>query len=198
MYQHHDLERNEMFVLDSPYAVKNWRPLVHPLLCIPHLMIISLLQQVVNLLILFNWLHVLFVGRLNPGLYAFVAGFERYRVRSGAFLFGFSEKYPPFDFNLFPDDNDAYPPVRLNPPHVPEQTPRTALLNLFLAIPHYVVYILISISAIAVLIIAWFAVLFTGKWPQDMRDFIVRVVRYGYRIWVYVMMVDTRYPKFGI
>jgi len=54
------------------------------------------------------------------------------------------------------------------------------------------------IGAVVVAIIGWFAVLFTGKWPQGMRGFLVRVSNYYYRVWTYVTMVENKYPKFGL
>jgi hypothetical protein len=73
-----------------------------------------------------------------------------------------------------------------------------AALNFFLAIPHYIVLAVLAIAAFVVAVIAWFAVLLTGAWPQAMRDFLVKVGNYYLRVWVYVAMVETKYPRFGI
>jgi len=127
-----------------------------------------------------------------------VVMYERYNARASGFLVGYSEIYPPFDFGTTSADNDAYPPVRLTLPAVPESVPRSAALNLFKAIPHYIVLAIFFIGAAVVAIIAWFAVLFTGKWPQGMRAFLVRVSNYYYRVWAYVTMVENDYPKFGL
>ena len=94
-------------------------------------------------------------------------------------------------------DNGAYPPVRVNLPAPAEATSRKVLLNWLLAIPHYIVIMIYGIGAMVVLIIGWFAVLFTGRWPQGMRDFLVRFGNYYLRVWVYVAMVETTYPRFG-
>ena len=69
---------------------------------------------------------------------------------------------------------------------------------MFLAIPHYIVLVVFGIGAFVLAIIGWFAVLFTGAWPQGMRDWLVRLTNYYYRVWSYVVMVDTTYPKFGL
>jgi len=47
-------------------------------------------------------------------------------------------------------------------------------------------------------VIGWFAVLFTGAWPQVMSAFLVRVSNYQYRIWAYVTVVDNAYPVLGV
>jgi len=117
---------------------------------------------------------------------------------AGGFLVGYSETYPPFDFDMGNADNGAYPPVRLALPEVPTTVPRSAALNVFKAIPHYFVLIVYFLGAAVVALIAWFAVLFTGAWPQGMRDFLVRVSNYYYRVWTYVTMIENDYPKFGL
>ena len=81
---------------------------------------------------------------------------------------------------------------------MPESVPRSAALNLLKAIPHYIVLIVFFVGAVVVAVIGWFAVLFTGRWPQGMRAFLVRVRNYYYRIWTYVTMVDNVYPPFGL
>ncbi len=189
---------DDMYTLDSPYGVANWRPLVHWLMYIPHGIVVYALRMLRQVAFVVNWLHLLFTGRLNPGLWAAQAGCMRYEARSDAFLLGFSEQYAPFDFNFSPADNGAYPPLALNLPDVPERTPRRALLNFLLAIPHYIVVMLIAIGAFVVVVLAWFAVLFTGRWPKGMRNFLVDFANYWYRIEIYVNMVSTGYPRFGL
>ena len=185
-------------VVDSPYQLARWRPLVNWVLYIPHAIIVSALQTLSRVVFFVYWLMLIFTGKLHPGMYGVMAMYERYSARASGFLIGYSETYPPFDFSTDTADNDEYPPVRLNLPSVPESVPRSAALNLFKAIPHYVVMIVYFIGAAVVAIIGWFAVLFTGAWPVGMRDFLVRVSNYYYRVWTYVVMVENDYPKFGL
>jgi hypothetical protein len=188
----------EMYVVDSPYEVANWRPLVNWVLVIPHAIIVGALQYVAGVVFLVYWVALIVTGRLYPGMYGFMAMYERYSLRTSSFLLGFTETYPPFDFQMGPSDNGALPPIRVNVPATPQLTPRTAAFNVFLAIPHYVVLFVFGIGAAVIAIIGWFAVLFTGRWPQGWRDFLVRFDNYWLRIWVYVTMVDTTYPRFGL
>jgi hypothetical protein len=124
--------------------------------------------------------------------------YERYNARAGGFLVGYSEVYPPYDFAMEEADNDAYPPVRLTLPSVPDTVLRSAALNVLKAIPLYVVLFVYIIGAFAVAVVGWFAVLFTGAWPQGMRAFLVRVSNYQFRLWTYVTMVDNDYPPFSL
>lgn len=184
-------------VVDSPHELANWRPLVNWVLYIPHAIILYALQILARVVFLVYWLMLVFTGKLHPGLYGVMAMYERYNARAGGFLIGYSETYPLFAFSTDTADDNAYPAVRLTLPAVPPSVPRSAALNVLKAIPHYVVLMVYFVGAAVVALIAWFAVLFTGAWPQGMRAFLVRVSNYQYRVWTYVTMVENDYPKFG-
>jgi Domain of unknown function (DUF4389) len=193
------IERHHSYlVVESPYELARWRPLVNWVLYIPHAIILNALQVLARAVFFVYWLMLIFTGKLHPGLFGVMAMYERYNARASGFLVGYSELYPPFDFNNNTADNNAYPPVRLELPAVPQSVPRSAALNVFKAIPHFVVLIVYFIGAAAVAVIGWFAVLFTGAWPRGMRGFLVRVANYYFRVWTYVTMVDNGYPKFGL
>ena len=191
-------QRPSYLVVDSPYELPRWRPLVNWVLYIPHVIILYALQILARAVFLIYWLVLIFTGRLNSGLYSMMAMYERYNARASGFLVGWSQTYAPFEFTTDPSDNNSYPAVRLNLPAVPESVPRSAALNVLKAIPHYILLMIYFVGAAVVAIISWFAVLFTGVWPQGMRAFLVRVSNYQYRIWAYVTMVDNDYPKFGL
>lgn len=190
--------RQPYLVVDSPYQIARWRPLVNWVLYVPHAIIIYGLQILARVVFFVYWLMFLFTGTLHPGMYNIMVMYERYNARAGGFLVGWSEIYPPFDFANSPDDNGAYPAIRLTLPTVPESVPRSAALNVFKAIPQYIVLMVYLVGAAVVAVIAWFAVLFTGSWPQGMRAYLVRVDNYMFRLFTYVTMVDNTYPPFGL
>lgn len=192
------MDRQPYLVVDSPLKVARWRPLVQWVLYIPHGIISSALQTLSQVVFLIYWLMLVFTGKLHSGLYSMMVLYERYNARASGFLVGYSEVYPPFDFSTAGADNNAYPPVRLNLPPVPASVPRSAALNVFKAIPLFLVMIVYFVGAAAVAIVGWFAVLFTGAWPAGMRAFLVRVSNFYYRVWTYVAMVDTTYPPFAL
>lgn len=73
------------------------------------------------------------------------------------------------------------------------------LVKWLLAIPHYVVLILISIAALIVVIIAWFAILFTARYPRGLFAFVVGVQRWWLRVYGYAFILTTdRYPPFRL
>ncbi len=55
-----------------------------------------------------------------------------------------------------------------------------------------------AVGAIAAIVVAWFAVLFTGSWPRGLRNYLVNANNYYYRVWLYATMVETQYPRFGL
>ena len=71
------------------------------------------------------------------------------------------------------------------------------LVKWLLAIPHYVALIFLGIAAIVVVIAAWFVILFTGRYPRGMFDFVQGVARWGNRVTAYAfVLVTDKYPPF--
>lgn len=68
-----------------------------------------------------------------------------------------------------------------------------------MAIPHYLVLVALGIGAIVVWVIAWFAILFTGRYPRALFDYMVGVGRWGLRVQAYAfLLVTDRYPPFTL
>ncbi len=73
------------------------------------------------------------------------------------------------------------------------------LIKWFLAIPHYIVLFFLAIAVFVCWIIAWFAILFTGRYPKDLFDFVVGVSRWCLRVVAYAFLLTTdRYPPFRL
>ena len=73
------------------------------------------------------------------------------------------------------------------------------LVKWFLAIPHYIVLIFLGLAAIVCVIFAWFAILFTGRYPRGLFDFIVGVMRWANRVTAYAfVLVTDQYPPFRL
>jgi len=184
--------------VDSPYELARWRAFFQWVLYIPHGIMVAAMGNLSIAVAVLHWLVVLFTGRVNKDLYDINAMILRYETRTNLYLFGFSDRYPRFAFSMGESDDGAYPPVGVELPAAPESVSRVKVFNVILAIPHYIWIGLVGIAAMVVLVIAWFAVIFTGAWPSGMRDFIVRFSGYYSRVWAYVMMVDNKYPSFSL
>ncbi len=73
------------------------------------------------------------------------------------------------------------------------------LVKWFLAIPHYIVLAFLNIAMVVVVIIAWFAILFTGHYPRGMFDFVEGVIRWNNRVLAYALLLVTdQYPPFRL
>ena len=73
------------------------------------------------------------------------------------------------------------------------------LVKWLLAIPHYIVLFFLWIAAVVVVIVAWFAILFTGRYPRGAFDFVVGVARWQARVAAYAtLLVTDRYPPFSL
>jgi hypothetical protein len=73
------------------------------------------------------------------------------------------------------------------------------LVKWLLAIPHYIVLLFLDIAALVVVIVAWFAILFTGRYPRGLFDFVEGVIRWHNRVIAYALVLVTdRYPPFRL
>ena len=73
------------------------------------------------------------------------------------------------------------------------------LVKWFLAIPHYIVLFFLTIASVVAVVIAWFAILFTGRYPRGLFDFVEGSIRWGQRVVGYsILMVTDRYPPFSL
>src|SRR4030095_14876142 len=81
----------------------------------------------------------------------------------------------------------------------PGGTPFLPLVKWLLAIPHYVVLFFLWIATLVVVIVVWFAILFTGRYPRGMFDFVEGVIRWHNRVIAYAgVLVTDRYPPFRL
>ena len=73
------------------------------------------------------------------------------------------------------------------------------LVKWLLAIPHYIVLVFLFIAAFFCEVIAWFAILFTGRYPRGLFDFVLGVQRWGLRVGAYMwLLITDRYPPFSL
>ena len=92
----------------------------------------------------------------------------------------------------------AYP-VRLEGRLDPQLSRWLWLVKWFLAIPHYIILAFLIFAAYIVMIVAWFAILFTGRYPRGIFTFVEGVIRWQNRVFAYaVILVTDRYPPFRL
>jgi hypothetical protein len=119
--------------------------------------------------------------------------FQRFSNRIGVYLLLMDDRYPSTDEEQGVHLAYAYPDVKAD---LGRGMP---LVKWFLAIPHYVVLFFLTIGAIFAAIVAWFAILFTGRYPRGLFDFVEGVLRWHNRVVGYgFALVTDRYPPFRL
>ena len=118
-------------------------------------------------------------------------GLTHFGLRVWTYLALLRDEYPSTD-----EAQNVY--VEIPYPDAPRELNRwLPLVKWFLAIPHYVILAFLCVGAIVAVIIAWFAILFTGRYPRALFDFVVGVYRWCLRVAAYAFLLTTdRYPPF--
>lgn len=184
---------------DPPEKIANWRPLVAWLFAIPHLIILNVLGSVSQVIGVISWFVILFTGALPEGLANVQVMYMRYAVRTYTYAGFMREEYPPFSFNTVVADPGDDPRVRVDvQPRLTDRNRVTVAFRIILLIPQVIVLAFLFIAVWVVFVIAFFAVLFTGKWPVGMRDFVIKVMKWGLRVQSYGLLLNDEYPPFAL
>jgi hypothetical protein len=187
------------FTFDPPEKIANWRPLVNWLLAIPHYVILYVLRLVSNVVAVISWFVILFTGALPEGLANVQVMYFRYSVRISTYVAFMREEYPPFGFQTTASDPGDDPRVRVDiQPQLTDRNRLTAFFRIILAIPQIIVLAVLLLAAGVVTFVALFAVLFTGRWPVGMRDFVIKVQRWSLRVQAYTALLTDVYPPFAL
>ena len=117
----------------------------------------------------------------------------RFANRVSAYLLLLDDRYPS-------TDEQQYVRLEFEYPDVPRDLNRwLPLVKWFLAIPHYLVLLFLDLGVLLAVIGAWFAILFTGRYPRAIFDFVVGVMRWTNRVSLYAfLLVTDRYPPFRL
>src|SRR5439155_15336924 len=117
----------------------------------------------------------------------------RFSNRVGVYLALMTDRYPSTDEQQSVHLDFPYPDARQG---LNRWLPR---VKWFLAIPHYVVLFFLYIAALVMEIVAWFAILFTGRYPRGIFDFVEGVIRWHNRVLGYAFLLITdEYPPFRL
>ena len=189
--------------LTQPPARGWW--LIKWLLVIPHFVVLAFLAIPFVVLTVIAFFAVLFTARYPRGLFDFNVGFLRWGWRVGFYSYSAlgTDRYPPFTLKSadYPADLEVAYPERLS---------RGLVLIKWwlLAIPHYIVVLFFQgglgprfLPVGLVLILAIFgavALLFTGRYPQDIFRLVVGMNRWYFRVIAYAALMTDKYPPFRL
>ena len=118
----------------------------------------------------------------------------RFQTRVGIYAFGLmDDRYPSTDEHQSVHLDYPYPAVER------DLNRWLPLVKWLLAIPHYILLVFLWIAAVVSVVIAWFAILFTGRYPRGLFDFVLGVLRWSNRVVGYAfILVTDEYPPFRL
>jgi hypothetical protein len=138
-------------------------------------------------------LMILFQQRYPRWWFDFARELTRFGARVGAYVALLTDKYPSTVEEQAVHLDVDYPEVKT------DLNRWYPLFKWLLAIPHYIILAFLAVGAFFAVIFAWFAILFTGKYPKGLFDFVVGVGRWNLRVAAYAfLLVTDRYPPFSL
>ena len=148
---------------------------------------------IVGSLFLVTLLLILFRKRYPRWWFDFALALNRFSLRISAYLALITDRYPSTE-----DEQNIH--LDLDYPNAQTDLKRgMPLVKWFLAIPHYVILFFLWIAVLFVVVISWFAIIFTGRYPRGLFDFVVGVMRWTWRVQAYALLLATdKYPPFEL
>jgi hypothetical protein len=146
-----------------------------------------------GLLVLAPLLMILFRQKYPRWWFDWNLELQRFANRVGIFLALMDDRYPATDDRQSVHLDYTYPDAQR------DLNRWLPLVKWFLAIPHYIVLFFLDVAVIVVVIVAWFAILFTGRYPRGIFDFVEGVIRWHNRVIAYAFVLITdKYPPFSL
>ena len=179
------------FHVAYPESSGRWLILARWLLAVPHYVVLCFLSLIVGLASCAAFFTILFAKTYPDELYRVVVGVHRWGANVAAYVL-FLDRYPPFSMSA-----GRYDAVTLTV----EQSEYSRWLVLgkwLLVLPHLFILSVLSVVAIVATGILVFGVLFTGRYPRGLFEFIVGVARWHTRVNAYASLLVDRYPPFSL
>lgn len=144
-------------------------------------------------LFLATMLMIVFRVRYPRWWFDFARELTRFGARVGAYLVLLTDRYP-----STVEEQSVH--LEIDYPDVESDLNRwLPLVKWLLAIPHYIVLLVLWLIAVLAVVIAWFAIVFTGRYPRGLFDYVVGVGRWSLRVQAYAfLLVTDRYPPFSL
>ena len=173
--------------VDYPEQQSRWKALLRLPLSIPVLIFASLLQGGVALAI---WAAILVRGRIPHWLFDFQVALNRWQVRAVSYLLLLTDEYPPFEGDYAIRYDVQY--------HERLSRWRLVIWKFITSIPHFFVVAILTLTLVVVAPIGWFAILFTGSFPQGLHGYVVGILRWQARVQAYVLSLTDEFPPFSL
>ncbi len=161
---------------------------------LPHVILISLYSVYVGVMIIYGFFSALLTEKYPKPVFDAIVGYMRWSLRINASLENLVDGYPPFGPNAKWDKVDLlikYPEIITR-----KRLLYSFFVSFFILMPHWFVLYVRSLAGLIISYITFFAVLFTGKYPQELHEFMVGNLRYQTRIYFYSLALYFKYPEF--
>jgi hypothetical protein len=180
------------FDVEYPEELSRWLIFVKWLLAIPHFIVLYGLLIAAEVIAFVAWFAILITGRYPRELFDFVVNVLRWNANVNAYVGLMRDEYPPFSWS------PGRYPVTFEVAY-PERLSRLLIfVKWLLVFPHLIVLSFLGIAALVAYVIAWFAILFTTRFPRGMFDFLVGVQRWQFRVNAYLFLLRDEYPPFRL
>lgn len=161
---------------------------------IPWQIVAALYGFVAQFAAFFAWFAIVFTGRYPQGLYNFNAGFLRMASRVNGFSYLLTDEYAPFNG----EENPAYP-IRIGvAPPLDQYSRLKTFFRLIVGIPVMILAWVQGLILGVVTLIAWFAILFTGKFPEGLFGPARSAAAYLARAGAYFLLLTEDWPPFSL
>lgn len=162
---------------------------------IPHAFCLFFLGIWSLILVFLTWWVILFTGKYPRGFFDYQVKLMRWNLRVMARLLNLVDDYPAFGLNA--QDDKTFFDVAYPDAYSRGQLLLITFFGWLMIIPHAFCIFFVAIGALFVNFIAWWAVLFTGKYPSGLHEYMVKYLRWAYRINLYFSFMTRSYPKFN-
>ncbi len=183
--------------VSTPEKLANWRAIAQWILAIPHLIIAGAMESLAAAIAVVSWFAILFTGRLPAGLANLQVMILRYTTRAELYAGFLYEEYPPFEFAMATVEPGGSPVQLTVRPALEHRNRLTVGLRIFWIIPALLYAFVIAIAGLVCWFLAFFAVLFTGRWPDGLRSWVMKLQRVSIRLYAYGLLLTDQYPPFS-
>lgn len=162
---------------------------------LPHAFILLFLRIWSSILTFIAFWAILFTGRYPESFYEYQVKLLKWQLRLNARVFNLADGYPSFGLSAEDDETQfemAYP----------ERLSRGVLLlkvflgAFYVVLPHGLVLFFRAIATYVIVFLAFWAVLFTGRYPESWHRFVTGFFRWQYRVNLYMGLMTDKYPPF--
>jgi hypothetical protein len=179
-----------IFEAAYPERTSRWKTLLRIFLAIPVLIFWAVVSSAAQAVVVASWLAIIVRGRIPRWLFSFLVALYRWEYRALGYFLLLTEVYPPFEGD-YPIDFDVRYPERLI-------RWKVLVWKTITSIPHIIILFFLAIGALLVTILAWFFILFAGRYPRGLFDYVAGVIRWSVRVNAYVLSLTDEYPPFNL